>query len=436
MIVKRMLLPIILTALLFACKSGQDRAHYEAGTGYVEARQTAEAIREFQLATEGKDSRYAMLAHSRLGHLYMRQNDLTLAEAHFHKSYLLAQMLADTAQMVLSHRDEARLLRAKGNTAEARHRFAQADSLIQTAQADTLCTQVFPEWISLLIALGEDGEARQLLRRMPVDRRSGPACLVAGRLCLQLEQTDSARYYFEQCMATSHTEARASASMYLAEMAGDEEQWADAYAQAMECAVLVDSAKQQMQTENAHLIESLAGQLTVERQNRRLQLMIAVVVVLATVLVSALLFYVRRRIDQLKHEHEEQLRVRRREARTRQEQLSEQFRNTPLYRQLLESESIDDKQWHQIETFLDEHAGHFTARLLEIYPKMKLQEVQMCQLVKLELTNQQIAAILCRTQQAITNSRKRLFLKMFDREGTADELNRFIRLFPDEMGKK
>ncbi len=421
----------MMAAMLIACNGGQYRAHYEAGTDYIEARQTAEAMREFRLVAEGSDVHYAMLAHGRLGHLYMRQNDLAQAEAHFRESYRLAQTLADTAQMVLARRDEARLLRANGNAAEARRLFVQADSLIQASRADSLCTQVYPEWISLLIALGEDADARRLLQRMPVDRRSGPACLVAGRLYLQLEQADSARYYFEQCMATAHTEARASASMFLAEMAGDEEQWMTAYAQAMECAVLVDSAKQQMQTENAHLIESLAGQLTVERQNRRLQLGIAVVVVLATVLVSALLLYVRRRIDQLKHEHEEQLRVRRREARNRQEHLTELFRNTSLYRQIIEHESIDEEQWQQIGTLLDEHADSFTARLLEFYPKMKPQEVQMCQLVKLELTNQQIAAILCRTQQAITNSRKRLFQKMFDREGTADELNRFIRLFPE-----
>jgi IS30 family transposase len=60
--------------------------------------------------------------------------------------------------------------------------------------------------------------------------------------------------------------------------------------------------------------------------------------------------------------------------------------------------------------------------------------MQVCQLLKLEFTNQQIATILCKTQQAITNLRKRLYQKMFEKEGTADELSQFLRLFPQEKG--
>ena len=58
--------------------------------------------------------------------------------------------------------------------------------------------------------------------------------------------------------------------------------------------------------------------------------------------------------------------------------------------------------------------------------------MQACQLLKLEFTNQQISNILCKTQQAITNLRKRLYQKIFAKEGSADDMNQFLRLFPQE----
>ena len=84
--------------------------------------------------------------------------------------------------------------------------------------------------------------------------------------------------------------------------------------------------------------------------------------------------------------------------------------------------------------YVNTHADGFAEKLTAFYPAIKPQELQTCMLLKLEFTNQQIAAVLCKTQQAITNLRKRLFQKMFDKEGAADDLNQFLRLFPTKTG--
>jgi hypothetical protein len=139
---------------------------------------------------------------------------------------------------------------------------------------------------------------------------------------------------------------------------------------------------------------------------------------------------VRGHIARLRHLQEAERLAQVNRARSCQEQLVEQFRNTRLYRQILVSESVSPEQWEEIIAYLNENADGFTEKLSAFYPAIKPQELQTCQLLKLEFTNQQIAIILCKTQQAITNLRKRLYQKMFDKEGSADELNQFLRLFP------
>ena len=54
-------------------------------------------------------------------------------------------------------------------------------------------------------------------------------------------------------------------------------------------------------------------------------------------------------------------------------------------------------------------------------------EYQICLLLKIELTLADIAVLVHREPSTITMSRKRLFKKMFKKEGKAEELDSFIR---------
>ena len=421
-----------ITLLLAGCTVGDSsEAHYQRGRTLAEQSQSAGAMREYLLAVEADDdSAYVTKALSQLGHLSMNQHDRQQALGYFEEAWQRATRQGDLSLMVLAQRDLGRLWRTERQTERALQHFARADSLLTAAHADSLGQYVYPEYISLLLADERTDAARQLMRSIPIDHTSGPACLVAGKFYAEQGQTDSAAYFFRRCLETDNLVSRASAAMYLSELAGDEDAWERAYSYAIECAALVDSAKLQMQNENASLINSLSDQLAVERENSRLYGVLAAVIVGVILLAALLTIYVRERIARMKRQQEEERQASISRARNRQEQLIEDFRNTTLYRQILMAESISTEQWQEIEQYLNGQANGFVGRLTTFYPAIKPQELQVCQLLKLEFTNQQIAAIQCKTQQAITNLRKRLYQKIFDKEGTADELNQFIRLFP------
>ena len=429
---KTLLYFIIGVLLLAGCTSGgTSEFHFQQGQTLARQSRAAEAMREYQLAVDANDDRASVAkAISELGRLAMNQHDLTEALSYFNRAWQLAADDGDLQLMVLAQRDLGRGHRANGQPQQALQCFARADSLLTAAGADTLRSYVYPEYISLCLAENRADEARRLVRLLPIDRRSGPLCLVAGKFYAEQGQNDSAAYFFRRCLETDNISSRASAAMYLSEMAGDDGDWERAYSYALECAALVDSAKLQMQAENANLVDSLSGQLEVERENYHLYRVLAAIVLVAILIVAVLVVFARERIARLKRQQEEERQAQVSRARNRQEQLIETFRNTSLCRKILVSESVSAEQWEEIVQFLNTEADDFVDRLTAFYPAIKPQELQVCQLLKLEFTNQQIATIQCKTQQAITNLRKRLYQKIFSKEGTADELNQFLRLFP------
>jgi tetratricopeptide (TPR) repeat protein len=429
---------IIFVIVLFfvSCSTGDEsQTRYQRGEILAEQNRVADAMREYLLSVEADDdAQYVVKALCELGRLSMDQHNIQQAHTYYEQALQMVSEQNDVTQKVLVLRDMGRLSRSEHQPESALKCFEEADSLILSSSADSLKLYVYPEYISLLMRMNRADDARQLVFQLTKNYQSGPSCLVAGRFYLEIGITDSAEYFFQRCMETDNVNSRASAAMYLGELAGEANDWEQAYGYAQECAALVDSAKLQMQEENANLVSSLARQLDVERENYRLYRMMAVVVFAAIMLLAIVIVYVRSRIARLKQQQEKDRQALVNRARSSQEQLVEQFRNTRLYRQILMDESVNPEQWEEIMAYVNTHADGFAEKLTAFYPAIKPQELQTCMLLKLEFTNQQIAAVLCKTQQAITNLRKRLFQKMFDKEGAADDLNQFLRLFPTKTG--
>lgn len=429
---------IIFVIVLFfvSCSIGDEsQTRYQRGEILAEQNRVADAMREYLLSVEADDdAQYVVKALCELGRLSMDQHNIQQAHTYYEQALQIVSEQNDVTQKVLVLRDMGRLSRSEHQPEAALKCFEEADSLILLSAADSLKLYVYPEYISLLMRMNRADDARQLVFQLTKNYQSGPSCLVAGRFYLEIGITDSAEYFFQRCMETDNVNSRASAAMYLGELAGEANDWEQAYGYAQECAALVDSAKLQMQEENANLVSSLARQLDVERENYRLYRMMAVVVFAAIMLLVIVIVYVRSRIARLKQQQEKDRQALVNRARSSQEQLVEQFRNTRLYRQILMDESVNPEQWEEIMAYVNTHADGFAEKLTAFYPAIKPQELQTCMLLKLEFTNQQIAAVLCKTQQAITNLRKRLFQKMFDKEGAADDLNQFLRLFPTKTG--
>jgi hypothetical protein len=120
--------------------------------------------------------------------------------------------------------------------------------------------------------------------------------------------------------------------------------------------------------------------------------------------------------------------------RSQQDHLLATFRQSAVYAECERigqggNGDLNDDSWAQLQTLLNEHADGFVNRLVVFYPSIKPAELRMCCLIRLGMGNLQISNIFHRTQQATTNARKRLFQRIFGRDGSAEELNRWLISF-------
>ena len=88
-------------------------------------------------------------------------------------------------------------------------------------------------------------------------------------------------------------------------------------------------------------------------------------------------------------------------------------------------EQVDEADWEILRHEIDE-LYNMTNRLLALNPKLSEMELRICYLSKIRLKVMDMATLLCRTAPAISNARKRLYLKLSGKTGRPDELDRFI----------
>lgn len=96
-----------------------------------------------------------------------------------------------------------------------------------------------------------------------------------------------------------------------------------------------------------------------------------------------------------------------------------------LGRRIATGSLMKDEEWQQVEQSLKTVYPGFTAQLQSLYPMSDV-EYHTCLLIKLRVPTKDIAAVLAREANTISSLRKRLYKKVFDREGGAREWDDFI----------
>lgn len=105
------------------------------------------------------------------------------------------------------------------------------------------------------------------------------------------------------------------------------------------------------------------------------------------------------------------------------------FQTSAIYIKFHETDDkILEEDWSELISAIDNTYRNFTQRLKDLYPMNEV-ELQVCLLLKIDMPFKRIALLVLRSKQAVTSIRKRLYKKVFGREGTPDDWDRFIRNF-------
>ena len=80
--------------------------------------------------------------------------------------------------------------------------------------------------------------------------------------------------------------------------------------------------------------------------------------------------------------------------------------------------------WARYDTY-----DNFTNKLFILHPSITKMELRICLLLKIKIPVSTISQLVCRTQSAVSMSRKQLYKKIFNKEGTPANLDDFIVSF-------
>lgn len=89
-------------------------------------------------------------------------------------------------------------------------------------------------------------------------------------------------------------------------------------------------------------------------------------------------------------------------------------------------QNVTQEEWNKLDKAVNDYFIDFKLKLYRIC-KLSDLEYQICLLLKMELSLADIAVLVHREPSTITMSRKRLYKKLFQKEGKAEELDVFIR---------
>ena len=87
---------------------------------------------------------------------------------------------------------------------------------------------------------------------------------------------------------------------------------------------------------------------------------------------------------------------------------------------------LADTEWKQIEAEMDGILGDFKYLLYQAYNITK-HEYHICLLIKMGFKNNEISILISRAPNAVSQARKRLVFKLTGKEGSASELDDFIK---------
>lgn len=119
-------------------------------------------------------------------------------------------------------------------------------------------------------------------------------------------------------------------------------------------------------------------------------------------------------------------------ARQEKELRKQEMRQSAIYLWFHEESHWDHipeaaPQWEELRNLIKDCFPQFIVRLHTLYPKISEMELRTCFLLKLEIPLKAFPKIMNRASaSAISNLRTRLYKKLFNKEGTASELDEFI----------
>lgn len=425
--------------------------YYFAGSTYFDLHDSPQALdyyhKVLDLISAKSNLRLWGLAHAQIGYVMLYQGNYPTAIEHFRESYLVDSIRRDTVGMIYDLRDLSYSYSSinrldsvlfLGHKALGLSLHAHMPEMITSARSSLANIYVDSRLQNLDSA---SKYVLPMLQDISSEDRSG-VFSVAMKYYKLRSMPDSVNYFLKKIMQFGEIYAKYSACRTELEMKLEKDEDAQMRVLWKRFVYYDDSIKDITKTEAISKSQGLYDYTQRVKENARLKAenehnKLLKIILGLSVFIVIILFYVyfvknkyekenqQRQMEELKHLLNEG---------TLQSLLNKEnlckFKKTEIYAKLLSKidtkRNMDYADWIELDNMINKC---FTDFKLKLYRVCKLSELeyQVCMLLKIEIPLSDISIIVHREPSALTMSRKRLYKKLFQKEGKADELDSFIR---------
>ena len=419
-------------------------AYYYVGNIYHDLNDANRALEYYQKALdtmEGMQNEPTLLAkehvYEQMGHLFYGQQLTEQAHESLKKARSIAKQLNDTIGMIRIYRDVGKIFLQKKNYLMAHHNLNVATNLSLLIKRDGgLYRSVLLQECLLYMAEDEWSSVENLLnmflKRPRITDDKEMLYTIAGDYHAHGQRYDSAAFYYNKLLQMESVRVKREASgklLDVAARAGDKEM---VLPYLLKYQQYTDSVLNITDTENIARINALYNSRQLERQNealhkekQRYAFYAIVISLLMLILVAGVLVYYRMskaEIQQLRTNNAllDEFRMKQTDERKQIMMTSE------LYKRLQHSlMPAKDADWEEMTNLINQVYPDFLTRLGTL-GILKEQELKVCMALKMGFKPAEIARLISRERNTITNARARMYKKVTGKVGKAEDWDEII----------
>lgn len=425
--------------------------YYLAGSTYFDLHDSPQALDYYHKVldniTADEYLRLWGITHAQIGYVMLYQGNYMSAVQHFKESYFVDSLRNDVEGMIYDLRDLGYSYSSTEKLDSAifySHRALQLSLKINNSKmANNAMSSLVGIYLDSRFC-NVDSVAKYIypmINDVEPEDRSGVYC-VAMKYYMLRNMPDSVNYYIEKIEKYGEVYAKCDAYRIKLEMMLEQKADKNKLKVWRQFLNYSDSIEKITKTEAVSKCQSLYDYTQRVKENTRLKseneyhkLLLIILGLSAFLLV--ILFYVyytknkytkekqQRQMEELQHLLDKStLQVlNNKKALTR-------IKESEIYALFLgkirAGQNVTQEEWDKLDKAVNDYFIDFKLKLYRIC-KLSDLEYQICLLLKIELSLADIAVLVHREPSTITMSRKRLFKKMFKKEGKAEELDSFIR---------
>ena len=440
-------------------------------------------LKALEIGEDSKDYTLLIKIYNNLGTLYAYQDINDMALPMYKKVLSYLELEPDSVKTAFALRNIARIFSQTHQLDSAIIYYKQATKFA----TPYIISSIFIDLGNAYFEKSNYAEADKYINealKFAIDKTIDPINLSKGKLFYSLNNIDSAKYYLTLSSNSSYIYTKAGSFQRLAQIALKEQELLKYVEYTKKYEELRDSITSHSHFENIRLTQSMFNYQHIAKEKNKFEkkatqrmVLIYQIIILFSIILGISFFFIKKeqqkkkrlvdlqkeqykRSQQYIEDNKKQISQLTEMLHSKQKKMSEverqlyearklmlemenrqifekqgtirllekDFHNSSIYIKIHREDEIQlsSSEWEELHQLIDATYPDFTNRLIKLYPQISIEEIHICNLVKMQLSIKKIAFIMHITSSGVSQCRRRLYRKFTGEPQNTEKFDKFI----------